>query len=71
MYLVRVKYNCVHTGRDIMVTRRLDIRLDQQRRRKLRDMASEHGDSVSGLIRRLIDRAYAVTIRARRQRAAY
>jgi len=54
----------LRTHRWIMVTQRLDIRLDQQRRRKLRELASEQGDSVSGLNRRLIDRAYADTIRA-------
>ena len=53
-----------------MTTERLDVRLDQERRRKLRELAAEQGAPVSELVRRLIDRAYEETLQARRRRAA-
>lgn len=53
-----------------MTTDRLDVRLDKQRRRKLRELAAEQGAPVSEMVRRLIDRAYEDTLGARRQRAA-
>ena len=53
-----------------MATERLDMRLDQERRRKLRELAAEQGASVSDMVRRLIDSAYEDTLGARRKRAA-
>ena len=53
-----------------MATQRLDIRLDQERRRKLRELAAEQGAPISELVRRLIDQAYEETLRERRARAA-
>ncbi len=53
-----------------MTVERLDVRLDQERRRKLREMATELGAPVSEMVRRLIDRAYEDTLDARRKRAA-
>lgn len=53
-----------------MATERLDVRLDQDRRRKLQELAAEQGASVSEMIRRLIDRAYEDALLARRKRAA-
>ena len=53
-----------------MATERLDVRLDQERRRKLRELAAEQGAPVSEMVRRLIDRAYEDTLQARRRRAA-
>lgn len=53
-----------------MAIERLDVRLDQERRRKLRDLAAEQGTPVSEMVRRLIDRAYEDSLGARRQRAA-
>jgi hypothetical protein len=53
-----------------MVTERLDVRLDQERRRKLRELAAEQGAPVSEMVRRLIDRAYEETLVTRRTRAA-
>lgn len=53
-----------------MTTERLDVRLDQEGRRKLRELAEEQGAPVSEIVRRLIDRAYEETLRARRRRAA-
>ena len=53
-----------------MTTERLDVRLDQERRRKLRELAAEQGAPVSEMVRRLIDRAYEETLPARRRRAA-
>ena len=46
-------------------------RLDQERRRKLRELAAEQGAPVSETVRRLIDSACEETLRGRRQRAAY
>ena len=53
-----------------MTTERLDVRLDQERRRKLRELAAEQGAPVSEMVRRLIDRAYDEILKARRLRAA-
>ena len=53
-----------------MAIERLDVRLDQERRRKLRELATEQGTPVSEMVRRLIDRAYEDTLLARRKRAA-
>jgi hypothetical protein len=53
-----------------MTTERLDVRLDQERRRKLRELAAEQGAPVSEMVRRLIDRAYEETLKAHRKRAA-
>ncbi len=53
-----------------MATDRLDIRLDPERRRKLRELAAEQGAPVSETIRRLIDRAYQEALQVRRKRAA-
>ncbi|PKB80664.1 MAG: hypothetical protein BZY88_08450 [SAR202 cluster bacterium Io17-Chloro-G9] len=53
-----------------MTVERLDVRLDQARRRKLRELAKEQGTAVSELVRRLIDRAYEESLNARRKLAA-
>jgi len=53
-----------------MATERLDVRLDQERRRKLWELAAEQDAPVSKTIRRLIDKAYEDTLGARRRRAA-
>ncbi len=54
-----------------MATDRLDVRLDPEHRRKLSEMAAEQGAPMSETVRRLIDRAYEETLRARRKRAAH
>ena len=54
-----------------MATDRLDVRLDPGHRRKLTEVAVEQGAPVSETVRRLIDRAYEETVRARRKRAAH
>ncbi|MEX2598729.1 MAG: ribbon-helix-helix protein, CopG family [Dehalococcoidia bacterium] len=53
-----------------MTTERLDVRLDDDRRRKLRELAADQQTPVSDMVRRLIDRAYEDRIQARRKRAA-
>jgi hypothetical protein len=53
-----------------MVTERLEVRLDPERRRKLSELATEHGAPVSEVVRQLIDQAYEETLRGRRLRAA-
>ncbi|MBI2941408.1 MAG: hypothetical protein HYY04_13320 [Chloroflexi bacterium] len=53
-----------------MRTERLDVRLDREHRQKLMELAAEQGAPVSETVRRLIDRAYEDTLRARRRRAA-
>ncbi len=53
-----------------MTVERLDVRLDQERRRKLRELAEEQGAPVSEMVRRLIDMAYEDTLGVRRKRAA-
>lgn len=54
-----------------MAVERLDVRLDQERRRKLWELAAEHGTPVSEVVRRLIDMAYEETLVTRRRRAAH
>lgn len=46
------------------------MRLDQERRRKLRELAAEQGTPVSETVRRLIDLAYEESLGAQRRRAA-
>lgn len=53
-----------------MTTQRLDVRLDQERRRKLQELAAEDGSPISEVVRRLIDRAYEDIQQTRRRRAA-
>ena len=53
-----------------MAIERLEVRLDQERRRKLKELAAEQGAAVSQIVRNLIDRAYEDTLGARRKRAA-
>lgn len=53
-----------------MTTERLDVRLDKERHRKLRELALAQGTHVSELIRRLIDKAYEDTLQVRRRQAA-
>jgi hypothetical protein len=53
-----------------MAVERLDVRLDLERRRKLRELAAEHRIPVSETVRRLIDRAYEESLGVRRKRAA-
>jgi hypothetical protein len=53
-----------------MATERLDVRLDGERRRKLRELATEQSAAVSELVRRLIDQAYEESLKTRRKRAA-
>lgn len=52
-----------------MATGRLDVRLDEERRRKLRELAAEQHTPVSETIRRLIDTAYDDSMEGRRRRA--
>lgn len=53
-----------------METTRLDVRLDDERRRKLREMATRQGVPVSRVVRDLIDRAYEDEQNEARRRAA-
>ena len=49
--------------------RRLDVRLDDERRRRLEEVASEKGAAISEIVRRLIDDAYEDVMRERRRDA--
>jgi len=53
-----------------MVTDRLEVRIDPEHRRKLSELATEHGAPVSEVVRQMIDQAYEETLRVRRHRAA-
>jgi predicted transcriptional regulator len=53
-----------------VATERLDVRLDQERRRKLQELAAQRGAPVSEVVRRLIDQAYEEALQVRRRRAA-
>ena len=53
-----------------MVTERLDIRLDPERRRKLADLSKSRGVSTSMVVREAIDYLYELAMRERRLQAA-
>ena len=53
-----------------MVTERLEVRLDRDRRRKLSELAQGRGVPVSEAVRQMIDEAYKEALRERRIRAA-
>lgn len=52
-----------------MVTERLDIRLDPERRRKLTDLSKSRGMSTSMVVREAIDHLYEIAMRERRLQA--
>jgi hypothetical protein len=52
-----------------MATERLDIRLDRDRHRKLRELAARYQVPVSETVRRLIDRGHEEWMKERRLRA--
>ena len=52
-----------------MAIARLEVRLDQNHKRKLKEMADEQKTPVSEVVRRLIDEAYEESLTARRKRA--
>ncbi len=52
-----------------MATDRLEVRLDEERRRKLDELARERGLPVSRAVRAMIDEAYEEAMRERRIRA--
>lgn len=49
---------------------RLEVRLDQEWRRKLADVAAVYGTAVSETVRVMIDDAYEEIVRERRRQAA-
>lgn len=53
-----------------MVTKRLEVRLDRERRRKLQKLADAQGSPVSEVVRRMIDKEYEVSLDTRRSKAA-
>ncbi len=53
-----------------MATERLEVRLDEERRRKLAELARERGLAISQAVRTMIDEAYEDVTRERRLRAA-
>ena len=50
-------------------TTRLEIRLDEEHRRRLKIIAEEQDTPVSETVRRLIDNAYEDALKERRRRA--
>ncbi len=53
-----------------MTTQRLEVRLDPEHQRRLRDLAALRNIPVSETVRRLIDEAYDAGLNARRLQAA-
>ncbi|HZY65984.1 MAG TPA: ribbon-helix-helix protein, CopG family [Rubrobacteraceae bacterium] len=51
-------------------TGRVEVRLDEEVRRKLEEVASARGATVSGLVRDLIERSYEEEMAQRRRQAA-
>ena len=49
---------------------RLDVRLEQEHRRRLEELARDRGLPISEVVRSLIDGAYEDIMRERRSRAA-
>ncbi len=52
-----------------MVTERLEVRLDPERKRKLNEIASANRWPVAEVVRRLIDQGYEEVLKERRLRA--
>jgi hypothetical protein len=69
-----LSYNCPPTmygGRcPAMTGPRLEVRLDEERRRKLAEIVAARGVPVSQVVRECIDRAYDEALRDARLRAA-
>lgn len=53
-----------------MATQRLEVRLDAEHYRRLKQLAAERDEPLSEAVRRLIDEAYAAVDHARRREAA-
>ncbi len=51
------------------MSRRLDLRLDDERRSHLEEIAHARGEAISEVVRQLIDDAYEIIDRDRRLRA--
>ena len=51
------------------MTDRLDVRLNAEHRRRLEELAQEKGESISDVVRGLIDGAYEDIMRTRRKQA--
>ncbi|MDP8940778.1 MAG: hypothetical protein M3N10_10920 [Actinomycetota bacterium] len=51
-------------------TGRVEVRLDEEVRRKLEEVASARGATVSGVVRDLIERSYEEEMAQRRRQAA-
>ena len=49
---------------------RLDVRLDDEHRRRLDEIVEERGLAISEVVRGLIDDGYATVMRERRRKAA-
>ena len=49
---------------------RLEVRLDEERRRRLEELGEQRGVAISEIVRGLIDEAYEGVLRERRRRAA-
>ena len=49
---------------------RLDVRLDDEQRRRLEELVQERGEPISNVVRCLIDDAYEDIMRERRRQAA-
>ena len=52
-----------------MITERLEVRLDPERKRKLGEIARENRRPVAEAVRQLIDQGYEEVLRERRLRA--
>ena len=63
-------YNNVRRKVAGMVTKRLEVRLDRERQRKLQKLADTQGSPVSEVVRRMIDKEYDVALEERRSEAA-
>jgi predicted transcriptional regulator len=53
-----------------MVTERIDVRLDPERRRRLADLSKKRGLSISAIVREALDALYEAEKRAERMAAA-
>ena len=51
------------------MTNRLDVRLEQEHRRRLEELARDKGVPISHVVRTLIDGAYEEILKERRRRA--
>ncbi len=67
--LARNDVGAKRTVQKVNMTNRLSVRLNDEHRRRLDELAQEKGVTISDVVRRMIDATYEDMLRTRRQQA--